>query len=128
MKKMLILIGSICIATMSFAKLNDGTFRVEDKNFDKRGWKVFVELVVKNSKIESSNFDYLNADGKLKSKDIEYNKKYREISKIDIPEFQQIFSKGLVETQNPDEIDDVAGASQSLIQFKTLVKAAMRAS
>ena len=128
MKKMLILIGVLCITSLGFAKMNDGVFRSEAKDFDKRGWKVFLDLTVKDGKIESANFDYINKDGKLKSEDVEYNKKYKEISKIDVPELKEIFSEELVQTQNPDEIEDVAGATESLVQFKLLSKEAIIAS
>lgn len=128
MKKMLILIGVLCITSLGFAKMNDGVFRSEAKDFDKRGWKVFLDLTVKDGKIESANFDYINKDGKLKSEDAEYNKKYKEISKIDVPELKEIFSEELVQTQNPEEIDNVAGATESLVQFKLLSKEAIIAS
>ena len=128
MKKMLILIGVLCITSLGFAKMNDGVFRSEAKDFDKRGWKVFLDLTVKDGKIESANFDYINKDGKLKSEDAEYNKKYKEISKIDVPELKEIFSEELVQTQNPEAIDNVAGATESLVQFKLLSKEAIIAS
>lgn len=128
MKKMLIFIGVLCITSLGFAKMNDGVFRSEAKDFDKRGWKVFLDLTVKDGKIESANFDYINKDGKLKSEDAEYNKKYKEISKIDVPELKEIFSEELVQTQNPEAIDNVAGATESLVQFKLLSKEAIIAS
>ena len=128
MKKMLILIGTLCITSLGFAKMNDGVYKSEAKDFDKRGWKVFLDLTVKDGKIESANFDYINKDGKLKSEDVEYNKKYKEISKIDVPELKEIFSEELVQTQNPEEIDNVAGATESLVQFKLLSKEAIIAS
>lgn len=49
-------------------------------------------------------------------------------SKIDVPELKEIFSEELVETQNPEKIDNVAGATQSLVQFKKLSKEAIAAS
>lgn len=52
----------------------------------------------------------------------------KEISKIDVPELKEIFSEELVETQNPEKIDNVAGATQSLVQFKKLSKEAIAAS
>lgn len=128
MKKMLILIGVLCITSLGFAKMNDGVFRSEAKDFDKRGWKVFLDLTVKDGKIESANFDYINKEGKLKSEDVEYNKTYRQVSKIDVPELKEIFSEELVETQNPEAIDNVAGATESLVQFKLLTKEAIIAS
>ena len=128
MKKMLIFIGVLCITSLGFAKMNDGVFRSEAKDFDKRGWKVFLDLTVKDGKIESANFDYINKEGKLKSEDVEYNKTYRQVSKIDVPELKEIFSEELVQTQNPEEIDNVAGATESLVQFKLLSKEAIIAS
>ena len=128
MKKMLILIGVLCITSLGFAKVNDGVYKSEAKDFDKRGWKVFLDLTVKDGKIESANFDYINKEGKLKSEDVEYNKTYRQVSKIDVPELKEIFSEELVETQNPEAIDNVAGATESLVQFKLLTKEAIIAS
>ena len=128
MRKMLILIGVLCITSLGFAKMNDGVYKSEAKDFDKRGWKVFLDLTVKEGKIESANFDYINKEGKLKSEDVEYNKTYRQVSKIDVPELKEIFSEELVETQNPEAIDNVAGATESLVQFKLLTKEAIIAS
>lgn len=128
MKKILCILAILATTTTTFAKLNDGKFKAEDKDFDRRGWKVYNEITVKDGKIVGADFDYVNKNGELKSKDIEYNKKYREISKIDVPELKELFEADLIKTQNPNDLEEVAGATQSLVQFKQLSEVAMKAS
>ena len=67
-------------------------------------------------------------EGALKSADKAYNDEYKKVCSIDIPEMNEIFSENLVETQTPEKLDDVAGATASLKQFKVLSEAAINAS
>jgi major membrane immunogen (membrane-anchored lipoprotein) len=47
-------------------KFEDGTYRAEEAEFH-YGWKAFLVAEIKKDKLVSVDFDYLNADGDLKS-------------------------------------------------------------
>lgn len=52
----------------------DGIYKLEEKNFDDKGWKGFMLIEVKDGKIIKVNYDYKNKDGKLKFEDVDYEK------------------------------------------------------
>ncbi|WP_251862373.1 hypothetical protein [Clostridium sp. Marseille-Q2269] len=55
--------------------LKDGVYKSEFSKLDSKGWKAQLSIEVKDGKIISSNYDYVNKDGKLKTQDEDYNKK-----------------------------------------------------
>lgn len=126
--KNLILLSLFIFSTSAFSTLNDGIFRAESETFDKRNWKDFAVIEVKNGVIISSNYDAMNNKGMLKSEDYEYNQKYREICNIDIPEISDILQDQLIEYQDPAKIDSIAGATASTNNFKLLINSALEAS
>lgn len=38
--------------------MTDGTYKLEEKNFDDKGWKGFMSIEVKDGKITKANYDY----------------------------------------------------------------------
>lgn len=62
-------------------ELKDGTYTLEEKNFDDKGWKVNFSMTVKDGKITKSDYDYLDKDGKKKSEDKAYQKAMSEKTK-----------------------------------------------
>ncbi|MBC2856870.1 MAG: hypothetical protein RR191_04875 [Cetobacterium sp.] len=128
MRKLNVSLGIILLGSLAFANLNDGEYRAEQDKYDKRGWKVFLDLKVENQKITGAKFDYVNKEGAYKSQDKAYNEKYKEICNVDVPELASHIEKSFIKTQNPEDIDALAGATESIVQFKVLAKAAMKAS
>jgi major membrane immunogen (membrane-anchored lipoprotein) len=87
MKKIVsILVGGLMAAALfagcgSSAAYKDGTYKASYKDFDDHGWKSQVEVTVKDGKISDAKFDCVNADGKLKSQDADYNSSMKKVSK-----------------------------------------------
>lgn len=107
------------IAKKEAVAYKDGTYKASYKDFDDRGWKAFVEITVKDQKIEQAKFDYVNKDQKLKSEDEEYAKAYKKETKITPKEAADAMVKALIEKQDAN-IDSVAGATHSTENFKAL--------
>ncbi|MFU0825644.1 FMN-binding protein [Clostridium sp.] len=105
--------------------LKDGTYKAEAKDFDDKGWKPFVEVEIKDGKIATVNFDYTNKDGKFKSEDAEYNQKMEAKVKTGPAKYTKELEDSLVEKQDPEAVDTVAGATHSVANFKTLAGKAL---
>lgn len=110
----------------SGSALKDGSYKAEASDFDKNGWKPFVEITVKDGKISDTKFDYTNKDGKLKTQDADYNKKMKESKSGTNPEtYAPKLAKDLVEKQDPSKVDAVTGATTSSKNFKELATKAI---
>ncbi|MTI65796.1 MAG: FMN-binding protein [Firmicutes bacterium] len=105
--------------------LKDGTYKVAYKSFDDHGWKGQVELEVKDGKISNVNFDYVNEEGKLKTKDEGYKSAMKEKSGTYPAEFTKKLEERLVENQKLSEVDAVTGATSSSSDFKALASKAL---
>ena len=131
MKKILklIAVGLILAGLSTFSlssNLKDGVYRAEYKNFDKYGWRQFLDLEVKNGVIISVDFDYVNRDGNLKSQDASYNKRMKDKSGISPNEFKVMFEKELLEKQAVEKLDGVAGATHSFQNFRALAEVILK--
>ena len=99
------------------ADLKDGTYKLEEKNYE-NGYRVVFDMTVKDGKITKSNYDYLNEDGKSKQKDADYEKSMKEKTKTGPKEYIPALNKSLEQTQNPDSVEVVTGATHSSESFK----------
>lgn len=103
----------------------DGIYKVAFDNFDAHGWKGQIELEIKDHKISNVVFDYVNKDGKLKTKDEGYKAAMEPVSGTYpakyIPELQQ----SLLDKQIISTVDAIAGATASSNDFKSLVEFAL---
>lgn len=97
--------------------MQDGTYSLEEKDFDDNGWKVSMEITVEDGKIVSSNYDYTNEGGQLKSEDNEYQEMMTEVVGIGPKEFVKNLNDNLVATQNAQDVDIVTGATSSSETF-----------
>ncbi|MBC2398155.1 FMN-binding protein [Clostridium tetanomorphum] len=111
--------------TKTAAEYKDGKYKATYNKLDNHGWKAFVEVEIKDGKIASVDFDYLNKDNKRKSEDKEYNEKMKPISKTAPNEFCPKLEKDLVDKQEVDKVDAISGATTSTKNFKNLAKAAL---
>ncbi len=103
------------------ATLKDGTYTLKELN-DSNGYHVVFSIVVADGKITESKFDYLNADGKSKKDDTEYNESMKAKSGISAKEYIEKFNEDLVsemnkEDGNPGNIDVVTGVTHSFHSF-----------
>lgn len=101
----------------SDSELQDGTYTLKS-NEDERGWAVQFELTVKDGKITESKFDYVNAEGDLKSEDEGYNTAMKDKTDVSAAEAMETLNAKLVETQSVDAVDVVSGASHTSESFK----------
>ncbi len=116
--------GDVTVAKVVFEEaktaLKDGKYKAEASDFDERGWKPFVEADVKDGKITTVTFDYINKDGKFKSEDAEYNKNMEAKVKTGPAKFTKQLEDALVEKQDVAKIDVVTGATHSTDNFKAI--------
>ena len=97
-------------------ELKDGTYKLVSEA-DKRGWHVEFTIVVEGGKITSSDYDNLNKDGKRKSEDAEYEKQMKDKMGTGPAEYFTAYNIGLVEKQNPSDVEVVSGATQAHTSF-----------
>ncbi len=110
------------------AELKDGTYRAQMKE-PSHGYTDYVEITVKSGKIDTVVYDAVAEDGKKKSQDEEYKESMMTGNKnAGKPEtypadYVKKLSDSLIEKQNADQVDTVAGATTSSNDFKKLVAA-----
>lgn len=98
---------------VSGADMQDGTYALEEQNFDENGWKVFMEITVEDGKITESNYNYKDEDDNLKTDDEEYQDMMKDQSGVGPQEFVEQLNKGLVSMQDAQLVDVVSGATHS---------------
>lgn len=104
---------------------DDGTYKIEADAFDDHGWKPQLELVIKDHKIDSVNFDYVNEEGKLKTEDAEYKASMEAKSGTYPAKYTEELEKQLVEKQLIGNVDAITGATTSSYNFTALVETAL---
>jgi len=95
------------------ADMQDGTYTLQETDFDENGWKVFMEMTVEGGKITSSNYNYEDNDGQLKTEDEGYQEMMKDKSGVGPQEFVKQLNDGLVATQDAQLVDIVTGATHS---------------
>jgi len=99
------------------AELQDGSYKLVEKNLDENGWKATFDMVVADGKITESNYDYLNEAGELKSEDEEYQKNMSEVTGVGPQDYLPELNEQLVEKQAASEVEVVSGATHSSEKF-----------
>jgi len=99
------------------ADLQDGTYTLQETDLDENGWKVFMEITVEDGKIVSSNYNYEDEDGQLKTDDDGYQEMMKEKAGVGPQEFVKQLNDGLVATQDAQLVDIVTGATHSSEAF-----------
>jgi len=117
-----LILSAALLASCSSASYKDGTYRAEYDSFDDHGWKDYVELTVQNGSITSVDFDSVNEDGAKKSEDESYRESMEPVSGTYPAKFFPELEDALVEQQDIEKVDAVAGATNSSDSFKDLVK------
>ncbi len=97
--------------------LQDGSYKLEEKNLDENGWRVVYEMTVSDGKITESNYDYVNENGDLKSEDEDYQKAMSEKVGTGPADYIPELNAQLEETQDPSQVDVVSGATHSSESF-----------
>ncbi|WP_125705168.1 extracellular electron transfer flavoprotein PplA [Lacticaseibacillus daqingensis] len=98
------------------AKLQDGTYSLAEKN-DSHGYHTVFSITVAGGKITESNYDNVNADGKSKTQDEDYEKKMKDVNKVGPKEYTKALNDSLVKNQEVEKVDAVSGATSSSNAF-----------
>lgn len=129
MKKMLIvtlvlvLSVSILVGCQQSEKIKykDGDYNTES-DVDENGWKGKIDITVKDGKIDKVDYNEFDEKGNKKTEDLEYSENMENSSGIMPKDAFEQLEEALINTQNPDKIDAVAGATSSSEQFKELAE------
>ena len=106
--------------------LKDGTYKLEEKN-EENGYRAVFEMTVKDGKITKSNYDYINADGKSKTEDADYNKSMKEKSGTSPDLYIPELNEELVKAQSASGIEVVTGATHSSQAFQNYAQQLIQA-
>jgi len=132
MKKILTL-GLILILSLSVLvacqqsdeiEYEDGSYNAES-DLDDNGWKGVIDIKVEDSKITEVNYDEVDENENKKTEDEEYSEDMDNSSGIMPEDAYEQLEEALINTQNPDQIDAIAGATSSSEQFKKLAEEAL---
>lgn len=104
----------------------DGTYSAVYSNADRNGWKAFVELKIVGGQVTDVVFDYITANGSLKSKDQAYATNMLKSSPVTPAQAFGKLAEQLVLKQDIDKVDNVTGATRSSASFNKLVEAALK--
>lgn len=111
--------SEVMSSEVAVGELQDGTYKLEEKNLDENGWKVDFEITVEDGKITESNYDSLNKDGELKTEDEGYQEAMKEKVGTGPADYTPALNNDLVAKGNPAEVEVVTGATHSSESFKT---------
>ncbi|MBD9885847.1 FMN-binding protein [Enterococcus faecalis] len=103
------------------ATLKDGTYSLKEKN-DSNGYHTTFSVTVKDGKVTESNYDNVNADGKSKKDDTEYESKMKDVAGVGPKEYIETLNKEFVkamgeEDGSPAGVEVVTGATHSTHSF-----------
>ncbi|ALS02466.1 FMN-binding protein [Enterococcus silesiacus] len=108
------------------ADLQDGTYKLEEKN-ESNGYRATFEMTVKDGKITESNYDNINADGKSKADDKDYNKNMKDKSGVGPDEYIKELNESFVKAQSADGVEVVTGATHSSESFQNYAQQLIQA-
>lgn len=117
--------GASTSTSANAGKYKDGTYKASYDKFDAHGWKAQVSIDIKDGKITTVNFDYVNKDGGLKSKNAAYETAMKKVNKLGPVEYTATLDKALVDKQEVAQVAGVTGATESTSNFKNLSTAAL---
>lgn len=110
-------------ATETDAKIKDGTYEVETKDFDDNGGKARVSVKVEGGKIVEAKYNEFTEKGD-KRDDEGYNKMMEEKAGTSPSKYEVELEKQVMNAQSA-EIDGVTGATGSSTKAKTLFAKAL---
>ncbi len=99
----------------SNGELRDGTYTART-DADEHGYYGEIELVIRDARIAEVNYDEKDQEGTPKGEDYPYPLG---------PESEDRYEAQLVETQDPEEVDNITGATQTWERFKETAKDAL---
>ncbi|MGI6575089.1 MAG: FMN-binding protein [bacterium] len=106
-------------------KYEDGTYTGETE-FDDRGWKGVVEIVVTGGEIVEVDYDEVDKEGNAKSEDEKYNENWEAQAGISAGEAYPAYEEELIEKQHIEGVDVITGATGTHEKFTEAVKNALK--
>lgn len=114
---------ALFVGCSNASTLKDGKYRAEFKEAS-HGWKEYVEITVKDGKIAEVDFDAISDDGKKKTDDPTYKDAMVNAGANTWPEaFYPDYEQQLIDKQDVNKVDAIAGATHSADNLKKLVTA-----
>ncbi|WP_207941494.1 sex pheromone cAD1 [Enterococcus sp. DIV2402] len=106
--------------------LQDGTYNLEEKNYN-NGYRVVFSMEVKDGKIVESNYDNVNEEGKSKVEDADYNKNMQDKAGMSPEEYIPKLNEEFLAAQSADGVDVVTGATHSSHSFQNYAQQLVQA-
>lgn len=106
--------------------LQDGTYKLEEKN-ESNGYRATFEMTVKDGKITESKYDNINADGKSKTEDKEYETNMKNKTGVGPAEFIPELNASFVKAQSASGVEVVTGATHSTESFQNYAQQLIQA-
>ncbi len=103
-------------------EMKDGFYTAEMAEYS-HGWKEYLCIFVKNDKIVYAEFNAKDPSGYIKAWDNAYMNNMYSVSGTYPNEYTREYVAQLIETQDPDAINAVSGASSSGSNFDKLSRA-----
>lgn len=107
------------------SKMKDGFYTAEMSEYS-HGWKEYLCILVKDGTIIYAEYNAKNSSGYIKSWDNAYMETMLTANGTYPNEYTRNYVAQLLETQDPEAIDAISGASSSGANFKKLSAAAIR--
>lgn len=105
--------------------MKDGYYAAEAAEYDEYGWKEYITIHVSGDTIVTVDYNAKNASGFIKSWDMEYMRVMSETDGTYPNKYTREYAEALLNRQDPDKVDAIAGATTSHSNFQLLAKAAM---
>ncbi|MCQ4726104.1 FMN-binding protein [Anaerotignum faecicola] len=124
MKKKIIYFSFVIIALLlggcsSETKMQDGFYTAEMSEYS-HGWKEYLCIMVKNDKIVYAEFNAKNPSGYIKAWDNAYMQSMNAVQGTYPNEYTREYVARLIESQSPEEVDIITGATTSGDNFLKL--------
>lgn len=103
-------------------RMKDGFYTAEMSEFS-HGWKEYLCIMVKDNQIVYAEFNAKDPSGYIKAWDNAYMESMASVAGTYPNEYTRAYTAMLIETQNPDMVDTITGASSSGSNFYKLSSA-----
>lgn len=119
-----VIVISVFVACTGDIKIADGTYRAEYSDYDEYGYKDFVEVTFKNGEVTEVVADGTSGkDGSLKSESEEFRDKMEGQAGTYPEKYYMDLINQYMANPSADEIEIVAGATETSKSFIVLLKA-----
>lgn len=124
LRKIVLFAVLCCAAVMMTAcqntdEMKDGYYTAQAEGYS-HGWKEYITISVKNNKILSAEYNAENESGFIKSWDNAYMKNMKNLQGTYPNSYTRNYAAKLLETQTPESVDIIVGATTSGASFQKL--------